>query len=261
MTGAALRLPEVTLVAIASVNVEPTIRALQASLAKVDFANCKLFTDAAPSSVPDGITIVPIPRLSSSAEYSRFILGQLADHVETDFCLVCQWDGYVLHPEKWTPDFLQYDYIGASWPHFASPMNVGNGGFSLRSKRLLDLCAADGFAPSHPEDRAVCHHNRDWLEQQGITFAPRVVADRFSAERASSPDETFGFHGIWHMPRILGAEGFWDMYQHMDDRGTVQHDFPGLLRQVIKGQGGLRRGVGLIRHRFLKASQSGRPLS
>ena len=32
------------------------------------------------------------------------------------------------------------DYIGAPWPHFRDGHNVGNGGFSLRSRRLLEAC-------------------------------------------------------------------------------------------------------------------------
>ncbi len=58
-----LALPQVTFCAVSSVNVIATLRAIEASLAQVDFAACKFFTDAI---VPDdhhpAITIVPIAR-------------------------------------------------------------------------------------------------------------------------------------------------------------------------------------------------------
>lgn len=254
-----LRLPQVTLVAIASVNIAATVRALQASLAEVEFAACKLLTHAPPAALPAGIDIVPIARIGSSAAYSRFVLSHLADHVDTDFCLVCQWDGYVLNPGLWRPEFLDYDYIGASWPQFDAGRDVGNGGFSLRSRRLLDLCAQPGFAPSHPEDLAICHRNRDWLDRHGIAFAPRALADRFSCERRGTPDGTFGFHGVWHMPDVLGAPKFCDTCRELDDRSTVWHDFPFLLRQIARGSGGLGRSLDFIRQRTLDALHAGRP--
>ena len=47
-------LPQVTLCAATSVNVKATLRALEASLAQVDFAICKLFTDAPVHAVATG---------------------------------------------------------------------------------------------------------------------------------------------------------------------------------------------------------------
>ena len=41
-----LALPQVTLCAATSVNVKATLRALEVSLAQIDFGACKLFTDA-----------------------------------------------------------------------------------------------------------------------------------------------------------------------------------------------------------------------
>ncbi len=85
--------------------------------------------------------------------YSKFMLQDLYKFVDTKFCLVIQSDGFVINPNLWTNQFLEYDYIGAPWPNEISVYNasinkidlaknrVGNGGFSLRSKRLLEVCS------------------------------------------------------------------------------------------------------------------------
>jgi len=251
-----LQLPQVTLVAVTSVNVEATIQALQACLVQIDFGACKLLTDRPMDCELPGIQVVPIRRLASSYDYSHFLLSDLADHVATSHCLVCQWDGHVIDAGRWSPEFLDWDYIGASWPQFDDGKDVGNGGFSLRSKLLLEACRASGFEQYHPEDIAICRHNRDWLETQGMRLADRALADRFSAERAGDVGATFGYHGVWHMARVLGVPAFWDLYRNLDDRGTVWHDFDVLLKQVVRGPGGPARALRLIGDRIYNATKA-----
>ena len=48
-----------------------------------------------------------------------------------------QWDGYAVNPGAWDAAFLDCDYLGAKWSWHKDAMRVGNGGFSLRSRRLL----------------------------------------------------------------------------------------------------------------------------
>jgi len=231
----------VTVCAVTSVNVAATVRALEACLAEVDFAARLLFTDAPVVPAHPGITVVPIARIGSATAYSAFLLGGLVDHVTTSHCLVVQWDGHILDARRWLPDFLDHDYIGASWPQFGDGHDIGNGGFSLRSRRLMALCRDPGFRASHPEDIAIGRVNRAWLEDRGMRFAPRALADLFAAERAGDPGTSFGYHGAWNMPRVLGAAAFWDIYRTLDDRGTIRHDFGSIARQVASGPGGLRR--------------------
>lgn len=250
MSNERLSLPQVTLCAATSVNVAATIRALEASLAQIDVADCKLFTDAPVVPVHPAITVVPIPRITSSAAYSDFLLSQMVDHVETTHCLVVQWDGHVIDGRRWRADFLDYDYIGASWPQFSDGDDVGNGGFSLRSRRLMALCRDPAFQIWHPEDLAIGRLNRAWLEGQGMRFAPRALADLFSAERAGDIASSFGYHGVWLMLRVIGVEAFWDIYRGLDDTGTVRHDFPMLLNQIRRGRGGSARMARMILDRI-----------
>lgn len=245
-TGGRLSLSQVTLCAVSSVNVAATVAALERSMAQIDFAACKLLTDAPVRSDHPGITVVSIPRLSSSRAYSDFLLTHLVDHVETNHCLITQWDGHVLDAGKWRPEFLDYDYVGASWPQFRDGQDVGNGGFSLRSRRLMQACRNPDFQQHHPEDVAIGRVNRDWLEARGMSFAPRALADQFSAERAGDVTASFGYHGVWLMPRAIGVKPFWKLYAGLDDRSTIRHDFGGILTHMRQGSGGLRRGLRLI---------------
>lgn len=247
-----LYLPQVTLCAVTSVNVPATLKALEYSLARVRFGACKLLTDMAIEATHPEIEIVPIDPIRSSAAYSDFMLGPVSHHVETSHCLVTQWDGHLLDATRWRESFLDYDYIGASWPQFGDSHDVGNGGFSLRSRRLMDACRDPAFVPVHPEDLAIGRQNRAWLEDKGMLFAPRELADLFSAERRSDSRETFGYHGVWNMPRALGTETFWHIYRELDERGTIWGDFSSLWRDIVRGPRGMARSVVFLRDRLLR---------
>lgn len=250
-----LALPQVTVCAVTSVNVAATLHALKESLARIKVAAALLFTDK--TVVPDhpGITVVPIEPILSAQAYSDFLLTCLVDHIDTSHCLIVQWDGHVIDAARWRPDFLDYDYIGARWPQFADGHDVGNGGFSLRSRRLMALCRDPAFRAFHPEDVAIGRENRPWLEGQGMRFAPPAIADLFSAERAGDVATSFGYHGAWLMPRVLGTPAFFDLYCTLDDRGTIRHDFAAIVRQVRTGRGGAWRALRLARDQIFHSGR------
>lgn len=251
-----LMLPQITLCAVTSVNVRATAQALEACLEQIAFAECLLFTDAAPAYLHPEIRVVPIDRLMTSAAYSDFVLMQLVDYVHTTHCLVAQWDGHVLDARRWDSAFLDYDYIGASWPQFDEGQDVGNGGFSLRSHQLMELCRSDGFQRLHPEDIAIGQTNRAWLERHGMRFASKDLADAFSAERTGNIDEAFGYHGAFNMPRALGPDRFWEIYSGLDSLGTIMHDFSNIAKGMWSGQGAVKRltrmGRDYLLHRCLR---------
>lgn len=179
-----LRLPDVTLVGID--NVPGRLDAPLAETTRdIEFGAVRLLTD------------VPI---TSMRQYSRFVMTELHHHVTTSHLLIFQWDGWVKNWRAWQDDWLQYDYIGAPWAH-ADGMNVGNGGFSLRSTRLMRIVATDpSITEHHPEDVRICRFYRPYLEEtHGIRYAPVEVARRFSIEGYGQDNRTysdeFGFHG------------------------------------------------------------------
>lgn len=233
MTAPGLALPTVTLCAATSVNLAATVEALNHCLAQVRVAECILFTSEAVEIDNPLIRVVRIDPLRSSDAYSAFMLERLVDHIRSDHVLVVQWDGFILDAQCWNDEFLDYDYIGAPWPQFADGNDVGNGGFSLRSRRLLEACRDLGVHAVGAEDVTICRFRRSDLERErGIRFAPLHVAERFAFERTRPRGPTFGFHGVFNMIPLLGSDGFWSIYQHLDERSSVKVDFRLLLRQL-----------------------------
>ena len=168
---------------------------LDRCLAAASFKECLLLTSLR-FDLPDHIAQVLIPPINSVEEYSAFMLRDLGRYFSGKYVLVVQWDSFILDGRLWDPAFLDYDYIGAPWGHRPLAVAVGNGGFSLRSRRLVETLAQMQFDVVHPEDAVICEVRRAELEQRGIRFAPRDVADRFAMEMIKPVGPTFGFHGF-----------------------------------------------------------------
>jgi hypothetical protein len=232
------------------VNIKATIRALEICIDQINFSDCILFTDKYLTPKNPLIRVIRISKIKSSEEYSNFILRDLVSDIKTAHCLIVQWDGHLLDSARWNPDFLAYDYIGARWPQFVDGYTVGNGGFSLRSHRLMVACRDAAFNAYHPEDLAIGRGNRKWLESQGMRFAPPAIADLFATERSGDLDASFGYHGVFNMPKAIGVDAFWDVYRELDSLGSVWHDFTAILKMVGRGPGGTKRAARMIADRI-----------
>jgi ADP-heptose:LPS heptosyltransferase len=195
-----LKLEPVTLIAVAGSKQAETIAAMYKSMAQIDFAACKLITNI--DIEASGIEVVNVGGLDSWDAYNRFVVKELYKHFDTSFCLICQWDGYVLNADCWTPEFYKYDYIGAKWLDLGKPYNCGNGGFSFRSKRLQYLLGTDEqIITTTPEDTAICKVYGQYLvDHYDIKFCTEEIADKFSYELNPPLHPTFGFHAFHHPP-------------------------------------------------------------
>ena len=215
-------LDRVTLCCIDCVNYDLALAALDQCLRKCTFARALFVTDRAVAY--DGVENIRIPTLASRDAYSHFVIKELGQYIDTDFVLLIQWDGYVLNGEAWSDEFLDYDYIGAKWTWHRDGHTVGNGGFSLRSKRLLDALRDPHIVPLPLEDEAICRTYRSYLEvQHGIRFAPEPVADHFSFEASSFSSVPFGFHGLFN---------FWMFFQRADLAVFLKMATPAILGSV-----------------------------
>ncbi len=215
-----INLPNVTLFCISSNNISGALYALQKSMEGITFGEVKLITHEDPGNLPEGIEFSKCYKIESIHDYNYYCIYNLTKHINTDYCLLVQPDGYVIRPWQWDDDWFNYDYIGAPWrweeASFVTPfgehISVGNGGFSFRSKKLLDVPTKVqvpwdvnkgdfykhfGYG-STSEDGNICVHNRHIYEEQGCKFAHIEVAAKFSKERHISPYhdniDTFGFH-------------------------------------------------------------------
>ena len=232
--GAAIRnVPEVTLLAVADVALPATARALNISQRGMRFGEALFLSDRPPPPNTEA-EWRPIPPIGSRSGYSRFMLRDLAAHVATQHVLCVQWDGYVLDPDQWDPAFLAYDYIGAPWPHFTDGMRVGNGGFSLRSRRLVEACAALPIT-HEPEDVAICRTHRPMLEKRfGLRFAPEEVARRFAYERMSPTGEEFGFHGALNMVGLVPSPELRSLLRELEPSLLNRREHRELLHSALR---------------------------
>lgn len=192
-----LNLDDVTLVIIDCVDFPRAKKSFDHCRKHINFHSSKFFTHFD----EDMSELVKIGKIGSIKEYSDFLMFSIDEHIETSHFLVCQWDGRVWHPELWSNQFLDYDYIGAPWiPEFLTKgtdkaYNVGNGGFSLRSKKLHAFLREnkDELRLHDNEDVSICQYNRPLLEANGFRFAPYEVAEKFSWESGRLKN-AFGVH-------------------------------------------------------------------
>jgi tetratricopeptide (TPR) repeat protein len=197
-----LDLPGVTLCCIDTANHALAARALRRSAIGIRFGRSLFLTDR--NVDEPGIEVRTIAALASRDDYSRFVLGSLLDHVDTPHVLLVQWDGYALNPAAWRGDFLACDYIGAKWFWAPEGQRVGNGGFSLRSRRLLEALRDPRIVLTEAEDVTICRTFRALLEREhAIRFATEKVADQFAFEAAYPIGLPFGFHGLYNFCRVV----------------------------------------------------------
>lgn len=214
-----IHLSNVTLICVTSIKIEESIRSLIHCSKLIQFKEVKFITHE--NIQIDSIKVEKCRKLTSIEAYSHYMIFDLYKHVDTEFCLTVQHDGFITNPYLWTDEYLKYDYIGAPWKIrndcYLDPkgnhIRVGNGGFSLRSQKLLNTANIEHipFAStmhgdyykhlnhfSKNEDNIICVHNRELYEKYGNVFAPFEVAVNFSKE-TSLPEnetlETFGVHG------------------------------------------------------------------
>ncbi|MBD3317835.1 MAG: hypothetical protein GF344_18785 [Chitinivibrionales bacterium] len=227
-------LDSVTLLTVTSIKLEDSVDALKYNLRGMAFESVKFISHAKPPNLPKHIAFCECEPIDSLESYSRFMMYRLKDFVDTPYCLSIQRDGVIVHPKKWQDSFLNYDYIGAPWPlseafidPFGNAQRVGNGGFSLRSKRFLNV-PTDAQIPFYSsknelhEDVMQCVEYRHIFERLGLAFAPMEVARHFSHEM-KIPEikglKPFGFHKYRkqnrYYPRFPGKiQKFFKRYEY-----------------------------------------------
>lgn len=195
---------DITLVAIEFQWYDLTKYAIERSLEHIDPKEIVIISD---KEILPGARHIIRPPVANISEYAEIMLKGTAEHVETGHALYVQWDGIANDSTQWTDDFLKYDYIGAPWPWEPEGFNIGNGGFSLRSKKLLDACQDPAVCltdvESVAEDNIIGKTKRTYLETEyGIQFPTKEIAQQFSFELGEHKP-SFGFHGLWNIFNLM----------------------------------------------------------
>lgn len=224
-------LPNVTLIAIDCVNLERVLLAADISTKEITFGKVKILS----SIKSNDPRVIPIEHIPSTEAYSEFMIKELHKYIDTDFAITFQYDGFIFNLDAWTDEFLKYDYIGAPWYHLGD-LHVGNGGFSLRSKRLINWLAENWQtvgARIHPEDVFISKFVRPLVEKIGMQYAPVELAAQFSKEGNEHSvvwNGEFGFHGIKYtdISRWLDKHPEYkkELTYEIDDYATLMKKYP-----------------------------------
>lgn len=200
-----LKLPTVTLLCVDCLNVTRAINVIEHCKSLCEFGDIKLLT-----SLPtDYEHAVQIPPLNSLIAYSVFMLTDSYKYFETSHVLVVQRDGWILNTDAWNDDWLNYDYLG---PLFVQYDHVGNGGFSLRSKSIMQAAANTLPVWDWTNNEAErIHYNiigmyedghlSFTMKQYGFNYPTPEVACVFAQGGNPNPiyyrEKPFGFHGAY----------------------------------------------------------------
>lgn len=191
--------------------------------------------------INDPYTHIQIDKTVGLKDYCNFCIKDLNSYIDTDFVLVVQQDGFACKSIHWDDKFYDYDYIGAPFHidqhNLTRPKKLlnmkhkkrfwvaGNGGFSLRSKKLLEILQHDKKINLQSnnnqvdwvsEDVLICHYYRDYLkEKYKIKFAPLKYCLNFSMESLNTEGLSYGFHGYYNIPYFLSQAECLQYYRLM----------------------------------------------
>lgn len=218
-------LPDVTLVAIDCVAHDLTRSAIEDTLKQITpkevliWSNKRLYNDA---------LYMPC-ELHSLDDVANVLWYDVPSFVKTSHFLLIQYDGWVLDESLWRDEWLSCDYIGAPWPWHKDGLNVGNGGFSLRSTEMARFIRDGGFEFRSPEDDILCRYYRPALERLGFKWATDRQAQIFSCERGEWK-KAFGFHGLFNFKNALDPDSFGSRLLMINDFVRSKPEFQELVR-------------------------------
>lgn len=192
------QLPNVTLLCLCTRDVEKGAEALKYSMKDIDFGQVRLVSDYRPANLPDTIDWVQVHKMPSIDEWNHEVFYNLWKYFDTEFVLFIHPDGFVVNPQSWRDEFLQYDYIGAPWVIACSEairgprvdthelVRVGNS-VGIRSKKLCKIPSEVNipwvrYNGDYNEDTQITAHNRKIFIDNGCKFAPLELAVYFGRE-------------------------------------------------------------------------------
>ena len=190
-------LKDISLVAVATQDVEETVQAIEYSIKNMSFGKVQLFAHYNPKPNSKDYEFIKIEPFSNVGEWGKFVVFELYKFITTKHIMLIHADGFIVNPESWDDEFLKYDYIGAPWPlptdgfsfrdYYGNIIRQGNS-VSLRSYDILKLPSElnlewDADAGYFHEDGFLCAVKRHILVKNGIEFAPLDIACKFSHEK------------------------------------------------------------------------------
>lgn len=192
------KLSNITLLVLATRNVESAVNALIYSMRDIDYGKVILVSDYRPGNLPDNIEWKQVHKMDSIDDWNHEVFYNLWKYFDTEYVLFIHPDGFVVNPQSWKDEFLQYDYIGSPWViacseairgprvHTHELVRVGNS-VGIRSRKLCKLPSEVDipwirYNGDYNEDTQIVAHNRKIFIDNGCTFAPLELAVEFGRE-------------------------------------------------------------------------------
>jgi hypothetical protein len=234
-----------TLFTITNIEHKLTTLALEKTRAAVPCTEIRVISNQ-PLNLSVPYTSMPLTEKFGMLEYCDFCLKSMYRFIDTEFVLIAHYDGMATNPNYWTDEYFDYDYVGSpSHPMFPPMMSslqssgffeeyknkdwfTCGGGFTLRSKRLLNILANDpkiqtqnyspeGTTPFISEDAVITLLNREYLEKEHkIRFAPLHLSLKFCAEVLTGYSHALGFHGWYNAPLFLSEPECLYYFEHLN---------------------------------------------
>jgi len=196
-----LNLPKVTLLVLHIWGKPFPIEGLEACMKHANFAEVRMLSHE-PFYHPE-IKWYKTPKIETMEQYSLYFIREIWKCFDTEFCMTTHADGFIINPESWTDEFLNYDYIGAPWAFYGSRFRdkksqpgIGNGGFSLRSKKICKYVSDNYYLINDNEDKYYSNV-LDCAKPNYIKYPPVDLALQFAQETMLDKNiKPFGFHNF-----------------------------------------------------------------
>ena len=207
-----INLPDVTLVCTTSIRIPEHLRAIKVCCKNINFGDIVFISHEKPENLPDEIRFERYPYIKGIMDFNWLMFENVGEFINTSHALFCQDHAHVLNHNLWRDEWLKFDYLGSPWAivedayltDAGERIRVGNGGWSLRSRLLMNLPKKHKIKLTHREyfwneDGNICVYHRDRFLDLGVKYGTLEESVIFGYENPIPENnygnlKTFGYH-------------------------------------------------------------------
>ena len=141
-------------------------------------------------------------KLSSKFDYSDLLKDEnLWSKIKEDNVLLFQYDSFCMG--KFDNIFLNYNYIGARWPHNPlEKLSIGNGGTSFRKTRIMESISKK-YKNDYIEDLFFSYY----LKKDNLDNCTNEIADNFSFENIFCENSIYA-HQLYNTIKLEDLDNY-----------------------------------------------------
>jgi hypothetical protein len=157
----------------------------------------------------DGKIIILENKFKNKNDYSNLLKNNnFWNKIKEENCLLFQYDSFCMG--KFNPIFINYNYIGARWPHQATIHNIeiGNGGTSFRKTRIMEqMCEKNNIFNLKRKNLTEDVFFSELLFENNLLNCTNEIADMFSFENIFNNNSIYG-HQIYNSISLDNLDNF-----------------------------------------------------